>query len=158
MKESGSGGRSDFFRVCKEWSDLSTPNYNHSFTGQRREYRGRVRLRNRTNFQKSAKGVRGSFSFQKFILQILGTLNRAFFLSIKLIQRSNFNSIISLNTDFRDILRAIRSCRGQYLFTAFFSIPAHWNRLDCHSDEAENNFDVMIQSGRTSLECSLWLD
>ena len=88
--ESGSGGRSDFFRVCKEWSDLSTPNYNHSFTGQRREYRGRVRLRNRTNFQKSAKGVGGSFSFQKFILQILGTLNGAFFLSIKLIQKSNF--------------------------------------------------------------------
>ena len=54
--ESGSGGRSDFFRVCKEWSDLSTPNYNHSFTGQRREYKGRVRLRNRTNFRKGAKG------------------------------------------------------------------------------------------------------
>ena len=29
-------------------------------------------------FLKSAKGVGGSFSIQKFILQILGTLNRAF--------------------------------------------------------------------------------
>ena len=40
--------------------------------------KGRVRLSNRTNFRKSAKGGVGSFSIQKFILQILGTLNRFF--------------------------------------------------------------------------------
>ena len=34
----GEGGQI-FFRVCKEWSDLSTPNCNHLFTGQRREYK-----------------------------------------------------------------------------------------------------------------------
>ena len=65
--ESGSGGRSDFFRVCKEWSDLSTPNYNHSFTGQRREYKGRVRLRNQTNFQKIAKRGGGIFIPKNYI-------------------------------------------------------------------------------------------
>ena len=41
------------------------------------------------NFWKSAKGGGGSFSIQKFIFQILGTLNRVFF-SMKLIQKINF--------------------------------------------------------------------
>ena len=36
--------------------------------------KGRVRLPNRMNF----RGEGGSFSIQKFMLQILGTLNRAF--------------------------------------------------------------------------------
>ena len=39
--------------------------------------KGRIPLPNRMNFWKSAKGG-GSFSIQKFILQILRTLNRAF--------------------------------------------------------------------------------
>ena len=39
---------------------------------------GRVRLPNRMNFQKSANGGEGSFSIQKFMVQLLGNLNRAF--------------------------------------------------------------------------------
>ena len=45
-------------------------------------------LPNRMNFRKSAKGG-GSFSIQKFMLQILGTLNRAFEYEID-IKKSNF--------------------------------------------------------------------
>ena len=46
-------------------------------------YKGRVAAPNRMDFWKSAKGEGdgkggGSFSIQKFILQILGTLKRAF--------------------------------------------------------------------------------
>ena len=41
--------------------------------------KGRIPLPNRMNFWISAKGGGGrSFSIQKFLLQILGTLNRAF--------------------------------------------------------------------------------
>ena len=39
--------------------------------------KGRVAAPNQMNFRKSAKGG-GSFSIQKLILQILGTLNSAF--------------------------------------------------------------------------------
>ena len=41
-------------------------------------YKGRITLPNRRNFWKSSKGEGESFSIQKFMLQILGTLNRAF--------------------------------------------------------------------------------
>ena len=40
--------------------------------------KGRIPLPNRMNFLKSVKGGGGSFSIQKFMLQILGPLNRAF--------------------------------------------------------------------------------
>ena len=40
--------------------------------------KGRMALPNQMNFRKSSKGGEGSFSIQKFTLQILGTLNRAF--------------------------------------------------------------------------------
>ena len=44
--------------------------------GQRPE--GRIPLPNQMIFWKSAKKGGGLFSFQKIMLQILGTLNRAF--------------------------------------------------------------------------------
>ena len=49
---------------------------------------GRVALSYQLIFRKSSKGG-GSFSIQKFMLQILGTLNRAFEYEID-IKKSNF--------------------------------------------------------------------
>ena len=40
--------------------------------------KGRIPLPNRMNFWKNAKGGEGSFSIQKFMLQILGTLKGLF--------------------------------------------------------------------------------
>ena len=42
------------------------------------ESKGRMAVPNRMNFRKSSKREGGSFLIQGFILQTLGTLNRAF--------------------------------------------------------------------------------
>ena len=48
------------------------------YTNDDNHDKGKVALPNRKNFWKSLKRGGGSFSIQKFILQILGTLKRAF--------------------------------------------------------------------------------
>ena len=65
-------------------ADMTWGANNHGFTNISTEVqthfsaKGRVRLTNRMNFRKIARGGRGSFSIQKFILQILD-LYKGFF-------------------------------------------------------------------------------